>query len=129
MSLRQTTINNIVCRIAIVLTLAIPGITCSMQEASANGVAHPYIWLTPARVGAWGVNDTGNNYYYGFMFSWTAALAAQNDDSRAANHLVLMMNKYRNEVRPFLDGLATGGLFAESTNYDSIHYLARILDS
>src|SRR5579883_1617728 len=42
------------------------------------------IWpeTNPAQVGAWAVDDPADNYYYGYLMSWPAALAAYGDDTK-----------------------------------------------
>lgn len=89
------------------------------------------VWpdTNPARKDGWAVDTVSNNYYYGFMMTWPAALAAYGDDPRARKHIELALGKYRRYVRPFLDGWGRGGVFAESTNYDSTFRLAHILDA
>ncbi len=99
------------------------------------------VWpeTTPSRSGGWAVRDPGNNYYWGFMMTWPAALAAYGDDptsggtvsspNRPQYHLNLALSKWRKEVRPVMDGEGEGGVFIEGTNYDSSHQMAIALDA
>ena len=89
------------------------------------------------RAEGWAIDAPGNNYYYGFMMSWAAALASWGDDpgthpvsgpNRPSYHVQLALNKWHGTVRPLLDSWGRGGVFAESTNYDSIMSMARLLD-
>ncbi len=91
-----------------------------------------------ARIGGWGVGSPANNYYWGFMMTWPAALAAYGDDTgthpvsgtnRPAYHLTLALTKWTSEIRPYLDGWGRGGVFAESTNYDAVARLGHALDA
>ncbi len=89
------------------------------------------VWpeTNPARRTGWAVDDPANNYFYGFLETWVAALAVYGDDPRAPAHIQLAMTKYRSRVRTYTDGWGQGGFFAESTNYDSTARLASILDA
>ena len=97
------------------------------------------VWpeTNPVRAEGWAIDAPGNNYYYGFMMSWMAALASWGEDTgshavsgtnRPAYHVQLALNKWRRVVRPMLDSWGRGGVFAESTNYDSMLSMARLLD-
>ena len=99
------------------------------------------VWpeTNPARASGWAIDMPANNYYYGFLMTWPACLAAYGHDpvtsgttsspNRPQYHLQLALNKYRNRVRPFTDGWGAGGIFPESTGYDSIQRIGLILDS
>ncbi len=100
------------------------------------------VWpdTNPSRVNGWAINSAPNNYFYGFLMTWPAALAVLGDgtdtgvgnvsgSNRPLYHTNLGMSKYRNLVRPFTDGWGKGGVFAESTNYDSVFRLGIILDA
>ncbi len=100
------------------------------------------VWpdTNPAQAGGWAVHDAADNYYYGYLMTWPAALAVYGDgtdtkvgaisgSNRPSYHLDLALNKYQNEILPVLNGWNVGGLFAESSNYDSTNFLATILDA
>jgi hypothetical protein len=87
------------------------------------------VWpdTNPARACGWAVDDPADNYYYGFLMTWPAALAVYNEEPRAPTHLALGLQKFQ-RVRSYTDGWGTGGVFAESTNYDSTGRLGLVLD-
>ncbi|TSC71929.1 MAG: fibronectin, type III domain-containing protein, partial [Parcubacteria group bacterium Gr01-1014_38] len=98
------------------------------------------VWpeTTPSRATGWAVSDPANNYFWGFMMSWPAALAADGFDTgshpisgtnRPQYHRNLALSKWRTLVRPFTDGWGKGGVWAEGTNYDSTYNMALILDA
>jgi len=88
----------------------------------------------------WSDSNPSNNYFYGFLTVWDAALAVKGDGTdtttsgtpscpdRPNYHINLALNKYYNLVRPYTDGWGAGGVMAESSNYDSTQRLAEILD-
>jgi len=76
----------------------------------------------------WAVADAGNNYFWGYMYVWPAALACYGDEPRAAVHAQLGLIKYRNIAMPYLNSYGAGGIFSEGTNYDSAMYVGDILD-
>lgn len=82
----------------------------------------------PARSEGWAIDNPSNNYYSGYLMTWPAALAAYGEDNRAASHISLAVNRYRTQVRPYLQSWGRGGVMAESTNYDSTFRYALILD-
>ena len=83
-----------------------------------NGGQKVWAWDTPA-----------NNYFWGLMMTWPAALAVYGDDDRAARHIQLARDRWSSMARPFLDGWGRGGVFAESMNYDSTWRIAHILSA
>lgn len=87
---------------------------------------------------SWGLTAGGNNYFLGFMYTWMAALAVNGDgtdtgsnvrdgSNRAAYHVQLGLRKYRTIVQPYIDSFGQGGVFPESTSYDSITALCENL--
>jgi hypothetical protein len=90
-----------------------------------------------ARNGGWGLWPS-NNYYWGFMFTCPAALAAYGDDpttsgtvsspNRPLYHINLGLTHWKNDVLPWANSWGVGGMFAESTGYDSTNYVAMIAD-
>ncbi|TSC72144.1 MAG: fibronectin, type III domain-containing protein, partial [Parcubacteria group bacterium Gr01-1014_38] len=98
------------------------------------------VWpeTTPSRSTGWAVSNPANNYFWGFMMSWPAALAAEGFDTgshpisgtnRPQYHRNLALSKWRTLVRPFTDNWGKGGVWAEGTNYDSTYNMALILDA
>ncbi len=105
------------------------------------------IWpeTNPAQVGGWAVDSPSNNYFWGYYTTWAAALAVYGDGTdtgtdpyqspppsgtnRPNYHLNLALSKWTSLVRPFTDGWGAGGVFMESTNYDSSFLLSLILDA
>src|SRR5436305_1619454 len=99
---------------------------CSQKrEAIDLQPGHPQVWpeTNPSRAGGWAIDDPANNYYYGFLMSWPASLAAYGEDpvtggtrsspNRPQYHLNLALSKYRKRVRSFTDGWGAGGMFGE----------------
>ena len=98
------------------------------------------VWpeTNPSRTGGWGLDQPANNYFWGFLMTWPAALAAWGHDpahgrasgeNRPNYHLSLAMTKWRRVGRPMLDSWGSGGVFPEGTNYDAMITLARLLDA
>src|SRR5579883_6665 len=98
------------------------------------------IWpeTNPSAAGEWGTWPS-NNYYWGFMTTWDAAIAAYGDDTKTGSvsgsnrplyHVNLGLKHWNNDVLPWANTWGTGGAFAESTNYDllSVFRMALILD-
>lgn len=99
-------------------------------------------WVWPEtnadRRGKWGVDSAPNNYFWGFMTTGAAALAAYGDDTktgavsgtnRAEYHVDLARRKWSTYVVPFITGWARGGVFAEGTNYESTRTMAMFADA
>lgn len=94
----------------------------------------------PGRANGWAVNLPSDNYYYGFLMTWPAALALLDDGTdtgvgpisgtnRPLYHVNLAKQKFLKQVHSYTDGWGKGGAFWESTNYDSIASLALQLEA
>lgn len=79
--------------------------------------AWPWPETTPSRVGAWGVDDPGSNYYHAFLFSWMVGLSLSGDDPIADTLIGVARNRFTTEVLPYLAISAKGGLFFEGCGY------------
>lgn len=98
------------------------------------------VWpeTNPARVGAWAVTDVRNNYYWGFMMTGPAALAAAGDDTgrgtisgsdRATYHQRLALSHWANVALPYFASDGAGGAGSEGTGYDISGRIAQFVDA
>lgn len=71
----------------------------------------------PARAGAWGVNDPGNNYYHGFMGTWLIGRALALVSPKAVGYAANANHRWTTEVIPYLHNDAAGGYLQEGLNY------------
>jgi hypothetical protein len=97
---------------------------------------HAWPETNPSRAGSWGLWPS-NNYFWGFLMTSIAAIAAYGDDTgvgqysgknRPRYHLTLGVRKWQKQVLPWAAQFGRGGMFAESTNYDSTFRMALIVD-
>ena len=94
-----------------------------------------WVWLetNPARAGAWAINSPDNNYWWGFMMTGPAALAAAGDDTlpgnRPAAHQTLALTKWTTIAKPYFATDGLGGAWNEGTGYDSSWYVGRFADA
>ncbi len=108
------------------------GLTVTQRQQAAMWLMNRADWTwpqsNPSRAGAWGTVNVKNNYYWGFMMTGPAALAAAGDDigvgaisgtDRPAYHRQLALTKWNNQALPFFSGEGEGGAWSEGTNYDS----------
>lgn len=99
-------------------------------------------WVWPetnaARSTGWGVAAPSNNYFWGFMYTAAAALAAYGDDAgsgavsgsnRPAYHVALGRAKWSGLAASYLSGWARGGVYAEGTNYEATRPMALFADA
>jgi hypothetical protein len=99
-------------------------------------------WVWPetnaVRREGWGVASAPNNYFWGFMMTGPAAIAAYGDDTKSGTasganrpeyHINLVRAKWHTLVEPFITGWAKGGVFAEGTNYESTRPMAMFADA
>jgi hypothetical protein len=98
------------------------------------------VWpeTNPARVGGWAVTDVRNNYYWGFMTTGPAALAAAGDDTgrgtisgsdRATYHQQLAVSHWTNAALPYFNADGAGGAGSEGTGYDISGRIAQFADA
>ena len=79
-----------------------------------------WVWpeTNPTRVNGWGVTGGQDNFYHGFMFTWTVGLALYGDSSKAAGYINRGLARFTDVVRPnLLDTYAAGGFMPDGTNY------------
>ncbi len=108
------------------------GLTVAQRQQAATWLMHRADWSwpesNPARVGGYGTNQVDNNYFWGFMMTGPAALAAAGDDmgtgavsgaDRPTYHRQLALARWNNQAVPFFQSGGVGGAWAEGTNYES----------
>lgn len=118
------------------------GLSDALRKQVATWLMDRADWVWPdtnsARRGAWGVASAPNNYFWGFMMTGPAALAAHGDDTgvgtvsganRPQYHAHLTRTKWSSLVVPFFRGWARGGVVAEGTNYEPTRTAALFADA
>jgi hypothetical protein len=118
------------------------GLTVAQRQQTATWLMNQadFVWpeSNPTRRGAWGVADVENNYYWGFMETGPAALAAAGDDTgtgtisgtdRATYHMNLILSKWSNTALPFFASSIAGGAGLEGTGYDISGSIAKVADA
>ncbi len=118
------------------------GLTPGQRHQAATWLMNRADWVWPAsnpsRTNAHGTNDPSNNYYWGFMMTGPAALAAMGDDTligpisgsnRPAYHLQLALQQWSMVAQPYLDGPGVGGAWNEGTNYDQAWRIGSFADA
>jgi len=117
-------------------------LSANVRQQVATWLMDRADWVWPdtnsSRNGSWGVASPPNNYFWGFMMTAAAALAASGDDTgvgqisgadRPEYHVALARQKWSKLVVPFITGWARGGVFAEGTNYESTRNMALFADA
>jgi hypothetical protein len=106
------------------------GLTVAQRHQAATWLMNRADWVwpetNPSRTGGWGLWPS-NNYYWGFMMTGPAAIAAAGDDTittapvsgpdRPAYHRALAMQHWNLVAVPYLAGEGAGGAWDEGTNY------------
>ncbi|MES2125033.1 MAG: hypothetical protein V4503_10150, partial [Gemmatimonadota bacterium] len=118
------------------------GLTVAQRQQAATWLMNRADWTwpqsNPARQGGWGTNAVDNNYWWGFMMTGPAALAAAGDDigtgalsgaDRPAFHRQLALTKWNNQAAPFFATAGAGGAWAEGTNYESTWRVGSFADA
>jgi hypothetical protein len=79
------------------------------------------VWpeTNPARANDWAIDNSGNNYFYGFLTSWLAGLTLYPDGMKAQDIIDLNLSKWTQLVAPYLAGPAAGGAMYEGTSYST----------
>ncbi len=108
------------------------GLSVAQRQQAATWLMNRADWVwpesNPPRYQGWGVNNVANNYYWGFMMTGPAALAAAGDDTgsgsvsgtnRPGYHIALALNHWNNTAVPYLSGGAAGGAWPEGSGYDT----------
>jgi hypothetical protein len=116
-------------------------LTVGQRHQVATWLMNQADWVWPEtdarRQNAWGMWP-GSNYWWGFMMTGPAALAAEGDDTlagtisgpdRAAFHRQLALAHWRAKALPYFAGDGAGGAWAEGTNYDSSWFVGRFADA
>jgi hypothetical protein len=95
--------------------------TLSQRLALANSIETCADWVwpetNPGRVGQWAVDNPGNNYFHGFMLTWMAGLTLSGESAKAQGYIDNARHRWDTVVAPYLQGPASGGLWAEGSNY------------
>ena len=117
------------------------GLTAGQRHQAATWLMNQADWVWPetntARANAWGMY-AGSNYWWGFMTTGPAALAAQGDDTlsgtlsgadRAGFHRQLALTKWNGTAVPYFGADGAGGAWSEGTNYDSSWFVGRFADA
>ncbi|HEY3934536.1 MAG TPA: hypothetical protein VGL65_07940 [Gemmatimonadales bacterium] len=119
------------------------GLTVPQRQQTATWLMNRADWVWPetnsSRVNGWGLWPS-NNYYWGFMMTGPAALAAAGDDTgtnpisgtnRPAYHRALAMTHWNSAAVPYFLGEGAGGAWDEGTGYGvgSAWYLGRFTDA
>lgn len=118
------------------------GLAVATRQQVATWLMNRADWVwpqsNPSRASGWAVNDVGNNYWWGFMMTGPAALAAAGDDigtgalsgsDRPTFHRSLALTKWTTQALPFLQGEGAGGAWGEGTNYESSWRLGSFVDA
>ncbi|MDX2260941.1 MAG: hypothetical protein SFU84_04490 [Gemmatimonadales bacterium] len=108
------------------------GLTVAQRQQAATWLMNRADWTwpetNPARTGGYGTNQVDNNYFWGFMMTGPAALAAAGDDlgtgtisgsDRPTYHRQVALARWNSQAVPFFQGGGVGGAWAEGTNYES----------
>lgn len=99
-----------------------------------------WVWpeSNPAPHNAYGVTQIPNNYYWGYMMTGPAALAAAGDDTgkgtisgsnRPAYHQQLVLTKWTTVAMPYFAGKDAGGASEEGTGYDISGHVGEFVDA
>lgn len=78
-----------------------------------------WVWpeTNPSRKGQWGVDNPGNNYFYGFLCTMLVGLALSGDSGKAQGYVDNALSKWSSGALPYITGPAAGGYFVEGTSY------------
>jgi hypothetical protein len=106
------------------------GLTVVQRHQAATWLMNRADWVwpqsNPARVSAWGTTDYQDNYWWGFMMTGPAALAAAGDDTgigtvsgsdRPTYHQTLALSKWNSAAVPYFSTTGAGGGWSEGTGY------------
>lgn len=118
------------------------GLTVAQRRQAATWLMNRADWVwpetNPSRAGAWGTNNVDGNYWWGFMMTGPAALAAAGDDAgtgavsgsdRPAYHRALALAKWTTQVVPWMGAAGVGGAWLEGTNYESTWRVGAFADA
>ncbi len=107
------------------------GLTPGERHQAATWLMNRADWVWPETdsggVMRYSVTHPADNYFWGFMQTGPAALAALGSDTatgaksgtnRPAFHIALALHKWATIGKPYLDGPGHGGAYVEGTNYD-----------
>jgi hypothetical protein len=105
------------------------GLTVAQRHQAATWLMNRADWVWPETnpaTTAYGVRDVKDNYFWGFMMTGPAALAAAGDDAgvgavsgsdRAAYHQALALTKWNGMALPYFNSVGAGGAWSEGTGY------------
>jgi hypothetical protein len=117
------------------------GLTTEQRHRAATWLMDRADWAwpesTPTRLIGWGLHPD-NNYFWGFMQTGPAALAAAEDDTgsswlsghdRPRFHEQLALQRWVHDALPLFAGDVAGGAWTEGTGYDSAWPIGRFVDA
>jgi hypothetical protein len=105
------------------------GLTVAQRHQAATWLMNRADWVWPETnpaTTAYGVRDVKDNYFWGFMMTGPAALAAAGDDTgvgvasgsdRATYHQGLALSKWNSMAIPYFTTVGGGGGWSEGTGY------------
>jgi len=105
------------------------GLTVAQRHQAATWLMNRADWVWPetdAATTAYGIRDVKDNYFWGFMMTGPAALAAAGDDTgvgavsgsdRAAYHQALALSKWNSMALPYFASVGADGGWSEGTGY------------
>ncbi len=106
------------------------GLTPGERHQAATWLMNRADWIWPETNDGgyrYSINNPADNYFWGFMQTGPAALAALGSDTargaksgtnRPAFHIALALHKWATIGKPYLDGPGHGGAYIEGSNYD-----------
>ncbi len=116
------------------------GLSNAQRTQAATWLMNRADWVwpetNPSRTSGWGLWPS-SNYYWGFMYTGPAALAAAGSDTgssplsgrdRPTFHKQLILDRWHSEAAPFLSANGKGGAWREGTNYESTERVAQVVD-
>lgn len=118
------------------------GLSLAARQQAATWLMDRADWVwpesNPERPTGYGTKTATTNYFWGFLMTGPAALAAAEDDTghgvlsgtdRAGFHRATALARYLNMGRPYLESTSAGGAWTEGTNYESTWRLASFIDA
>jgi hypothetical protein len=118
------------------------GLSPTARQQAATWLMDRADWVwpesNPDRPTGYGTKTATTNYFWGFLMTGPAALAAAEDDTghgvlsgtnRPAFHQALALARWNDMGLPYLLGTSEGGAWTEGTNYESTWRLASFVDA
>ena len=117
------------------------GLTVAQRQAAATWLMtlSDRVWPQSSGLTHYATDNVpANNFWWGFMMTGPAALAAGGDDTgtgtlsgsnRPLFHQTLALDKWANVAMPFFAGPGKGGAWSDGTNYESTWPVGRFVDA